>query len=93
MLRQVQYHGLDIDAHQRTKLQLWLVHKRFGWVYLRACVRSHRDWLRTKQYQRVHEFIFINNSLFITKVLIYVTLLSSNYGIWKYLDQKQAFFK
>ena len=61
MLRQVRSHGFDIDAHQRTELQLWLVHKRFGWAYLCACVRSRRDWLRTKQYQRVHEFISINN--------------------------------
>ena len=61
MLRQVRSHGLDIDAHQRVKLQLWLVHKRFGWAYLCACVRSRRDWLWTKQYQRVHEFLFISN--------------------------------
>ena len=61
MLRQVRSHGLDIDAHQRVELQLWLVHRRFGWAYLCACVRSRRDWLRTKQYQLVHEFIFNNN--------------------------------
>ena len=48
MLRQVRSHGLDIDAHQRAELQFWLVHKRFGRVYLCACVRSRRDWLRTK---------------------------------------------
>ena len=60
MLRQVQSHGLDIDAHQRAELQLWLVHKCFGWAYY-ACVRSRRDWLRTKQYQRIHKFIFIDN--------------------------------
>ena len=62
MLRQVRSHRLDnnnIDVHQRAELQLWLVHKRFGKAYLRACVRSRRDWLRTKQYQRVYEFIFI----------------------------------
>ena len=44
-------HGLNIDAHQRAELQLWLVHKRFGRAYLAyvrtACVRSCRDWLRT----------------------------------------------
>ena len=57
MLRQVRSHGLDIDA------QLWSVHKRFSRAYLCACVRSRRDWLRTKQYQRVHEFIFIKNSV------------------------------
>ena len=62
MLRQVRSHGLDIDAHQRAELQLWLVHKRFGRAYICACVRSRRDWLHTKQYQRVHEFIFINNT-------------------------------
>ena len=62
MLSQVQSHGLDIDAHQHAKLQLWLVQKCFGWAYLCACVRSRRDWLRTKQYQRIHEFISINNS-------------------------------
>ena len=61
MLRQVWSHGLDIDTYQRAEPQLWLVHKRFGWAYLRACVRSRQDWLRTKQYQRVHESIFINN--------------------------------
>ena len=59
MLRQVRPHGLDIDAHQRAKLQLWLVHKRFGWAYLCACVRWHRDWLHNKLYQRIHEFISI----------------------------------
>ena len=37
MLRQVRSHGLDIDAHKRAKLQLWLVHKRFGWAYLCVC--------------------------------------------------------
>ena len=62
MLCKVRSHGLDIDAHQRAELQLWLVHKRFHRPYLCACVRLRRDWLRTKQYQRVHEFIFINNS-------------------------------
>ena len=54
----VQSHGLEIDAHQRAELQLWLVHKRFGWAYLCASVRSRRDWLRTMQYQRVYEFYF-----------------------------------
>ena len=43
MLYQVRFHGFDIDAHQRAELQLWLVHKRFGWAYLFACVRSRRD--------------------------------------------------
>ena len=57
----VQSHGLDIDAHQHAELQLWLVHKRFGWACLCAGVRSRQDWLRIKQYQRVHKFIFINN--------------------------------
>ena len=66
MLRQVRSHGLDIDAHQRAEPQLWLVHKRFGWAYLCAWVRSRQDWLRSKQYQRVHEFISINNSLLFT---------------------------
>ena len=61
MLRQVRSHGLDIDAHQHAELQFLLVDERFGWAYLCACVRSCQDWLRTKQYQRVHEFIFINN--------------------------------
>ena len=40
MLRQVRSHGLDIDAHQRAELQLWLVHKR---LYARAetdCIPS-----------------------------------------------------
>ena len=69
MLRKVRSHGLDIDAHQRAELQLWLVHKRFGLAYLCACVRSHQDWLRTKQYQRVHEFIFINNRLQIVRMI------------------------
>ena len=64
MLPKVRSHGLDIDAYQRAELQLLLVYmyKRFGWAYICACVRSRRDWLRTKQYQCVHEFIFINNS-------------------------------
>ena len=66
MLRWVRYHGLDIDAHKCTELQLLLVHKRFGRAYLCACVRSRRDWLRTKHYQRVHEFIFINIAYFFT---------------------------
>ena len=61
MLLKVRPHGLDIDAHQRAKLQLWLVHKRFGRTYLCAWVRPHRDWLRTKQDQRIHKFIFIIN--------------------------------
>ena len=30
MLHKVQSHGLDIDVHQRTELQLLLVHKHFG---------------------------------------------------------------
>ena len=63
MLRKVRSHvmthGLDTDAHQRAELQLWLVHKRFDRAYLCACVRSRRDWLRTKQYQRIQEFIVI----------------------------------
>ena len=58
MLRQVRSRGLDIDAHQHAKLQLWLVHKRFGWAYLCACVRSRWDWLRTEEYQRVHGIYF-----------------------------------
>ena len=62
MLRQVRSHGLDIDAHQHAELQLWLFHKHYAWSYLCACVRSRQDWLRTKQYQRIHKFIFINNS-------------------------------
>ena len=61
MLRRVRSHGLDIDAHNAPELQLWLVHKRFSWAYLCACVRSHPDWLRIKQYQGVHKFIIINN--------------------------------
>ena len=69
MLCKVRSHGLDIDAHQRAELQLWLVHKRFGRAYLCACVRSRRDWLRTKQYQRVHKFIFINNTCIFVTVL------------------------
>ena len=60
MLRRVRSHGLDIDAHQRAERQLWLVHKHFSWAYLCACVRSHH-WLRIKQYQRIHDFIIINN--------------------------------
>ena len=63
MLHQVRSHGLDIDAHQCAELHLGLVHKRFSRAYLCACVRSRRDWLRTKKYQRVQEFIFINNSV------------------------------
>ena len=49
MLCKVRSHGPDIDAHQWAELQLWLVHKRFlvGRIYV--CVRSRRDWLRTKQ--------------------------------------------
>ena len=62
MLRQVRSHRLNIDVHQRAELQLWLVHKRFGEAYLCECVRFGLDWLRTKQYQRVHKFIFINSS-------------------------------
>ena len=65
----VRSHGLEIDAQQRAELQLWLVHKRFGWAYLCACVRSRRDWLSTKQYQRVHKFIFINYSTLIALVI------------------------
>ena len=75
MLRQVRSHGLDIDAHQRAELQLWLVNKRFGWAYLCACVRSHQDGLRTKQYQRVHEFIFINNNF--TKLFFFLQSCNS----------------
>ena len=63
MLRKVRSHGLDIDAHQRAELQLWLVHKHFGRAYLNAYVPSRADWLRTKRYQHVHEFIFINNNV------------------------------
>ena len=63
MLHKARSHGLDTDARQRAKLQLWLVHKLIGRAYLCACVRSHRDWLHTEQYQRVHEFIVINNKL------------------------------
>ena len=50
---------------QRAELQLWLVHKRFSWAYLWACVRSRRDWLHIKQYQRIRKFIrpIINNNL------------------------------
>ena len=38
----------------------WLHDVNVGSSDLCACVHSRQDWLRTKQYQRVHEFIFIN---------------------------------
>ena len=66
MLCQVRSHALDIviDAHQHTKFvvseALW-----FGRMWQCACVRLRWDWLCTKQYQHVHEFIFINNNIVI----------------------------
>ena len=61
MLRKVRSHGLDIDAHQRAELQLWLVHKRFGWGYLCACVCTPVP--RLTAYQAVQtRSNFINNS-------------------------------
>ena len=81
MLRQVRSRGLNIDAHQRAKLQLWLVHKRFNRAYLCAFVRSRRDWLRTKQYQRVHEFIFINNIIvYCIMCQIHITTITCETG-------------
>ena len=44
MLRRVRSHGLDIDAHQRAELQLWLVHKRFAWhIYVLVYARAETD--------------------------------------------------
>ena len=41
----------------------WSTSTLVGRIYVRVYARAE-TWLHTKQYQRVHKFIFINNTLF-----------------------------